>query len=367
MLGDNMEAFSKSGLSASETKRAGRRPTIHDVAARAGVSKSLVSLVLQGSPRVSDLRRQAVLSAVEELDYKPNVLARHLAAARTHMIGVLVADLHNPFFPDVLDGVQSAALGCGYRVLIATSRLNPGEEAATINDFLELRVEGLILMGHETDNETMAALGRQLPCVAVTRIAGPGATIDTVLNDDLLGARLAVDHLASLGHVRITYVGAPSSAGKMRELGYRRAMIESGLGKHISVAAGDATDEGGYLGAREALSHTPRPTALFVMNDIEALGAYNAVYDAGLSIPNDVSVVGYDDTYIAASRHLSLTSVHQPSQELGRLSVTSVVERIEGKRQEPRQHVIAPTLTVRGSTSSPREVRPHHQEMIPND
>ena len=334
-----------------------RRPTIHDVAALAGVSKSLVSLVLQGSPRVSEERRKVVLTAVEELSYRPNRLARQLVTSRTRTVGAVVADLHNPFFHDVLDGLQAEAEKRGYRVLIGTGSLSSAEEAAVGELLLELRVEGLVLMGHDVPARQMAGLTAAAPCVVVARGPSRGAGLDAVVNDDQVGMRLAVEHLVALGHRDIVHVSGPTPSGRARAAAFQRAMLDLGLPAGGAVFPGGFTEEGGYGGATAALASRPRPTALVMANDIAAIGAYNAVDDAGLRIPLDVSVVGYDNTAIAATRHISLTTVDQPRREMGRLAFQSLWERVEDGRTRARHRVVVPSLVVRSSTAPPGEPR----------
>ncbi|MDA8061489.1 MAG: LacI family DNA-binding transcriptional regulator [Actinomycetota bacterium] len=330
-----------------------RRPTIHDVAALAGVSKSLVSLVLQGSPRVSEERRQVVLSAVEELSYRPNRLARQLATNRTRTVGAVVADLHNPFFHDVLDGLQAEADKRGYRVLIGTGGLSSAEEVAVGELLLELRVEGLVLLAHDLPPRLTARLAAAGPCVVVARGPSRGVAADVVVNDDLVGMRLAVGHLVQLGHRDMAHVAAATAAGRVRAAAFRQAVSELAPDLEVTVLLGGMTEEAGYGGAAAALARSPRPTALLMANDIAAIGAFNAADDAGLRIPEDVSVVGYDNTEMAATRHISLTTVDQPRQEMGRLAFQSLWERVEEGRTRSRNRVVTPTLVVRSSTAEP--------------
>lgn len=334
-----------------------RRPTIRDVAAVAGVSKSLVSLVLQGSPRVSEERRKVVLAAVEELSYRPNRLARQLVTNRTHTVGAVVADLHNPFFHDVLDGLHSEAEKRGYRVLIGTGGLSSTEEAAVGELLLELRVEGLVLLAHDLAPRSTARLAAAAPCVVVARRASRGVAADVVVNDDLAGMRLAVGHLVGLGHREIAHVAAATAAGRARAAAFRQAVTDIDPSLEATVLPGGMTEETGYGGASVALARRPRPTALLMANDIAAIGAYNAVDDAGLRIPLDVSVVGYDNTAIAATRRISLTTVDQPRREMGRLAFQSLWERVEDGRTRARHRVVVPSLVVRSSTAPPGEPR----------
>jgi len=325
-----------------------------DVAARAGVSKSLVSLVLQGSPAVSAKRRDAVLQAADELGYRANGLARRLVSGKTRTCGVLVTDLHNPFYAEVLDGINAATRRNQFHALVVSAE-HPGDAADAVEVLLELRVEGLLLVGSEMPASELEELARQVHTVAV----GAGTSdlyegLDTIVNDDFLGAKLAVEHLAALGHRSIVHLcDDEAAAGRLRRAGYEDAMSELGLGAHIAVFAGDVTELGGYRSALAALAADPATTAMFVVNDFAAVGAYDAVEESGLEVPNQLSLCGYDNTFLAATHHLSLTTVSQPRREMGELAVKSLLERVGGRRH-PTHQVLPPELVVRSSTARPR-------------
>ena len=201
------------------------RPTIRNVAERAGVSKSLVSLVMRGSSNVSDARREAVLRAARELGYRPNAVARSLVEGRTRLIGALVADLHNPFFAEFLDGLQEELHGGGLRLLVSSGRWDPDFAAEAVDAFLELRVDGLVLLSVVPEDGTLREAVRAVPIVVVgERDLGVAGT-DVIADDDELGGRLAVDHLVQLGHRRIAHIeGAPSTSAAYRRNGYEAAM-----------------------------------------------------------------------------------------------------------------------------------------------
>lgn len=323
------------------------KPTIRNVAERAGVSKSLVSLVMRGSPHVSERRRQAVLKAARELGYRPNAVARSLVEGRTRLIGALVADLHNPFFAEFLDGLQESLHGENLRMLVGSGRWDPLFEAEALEAFLEMRVDGLVLLSVVPDSLTEAA--SSVPVVVVGERDVPG--VDIVVDDDELGANLAVDHLVELGHHRIAHIeGARSTTARYRRSGYEAAMKRHGLAGEVVVEPGDFTEEGGYRAARALLSATPRPTAIFAPNDLVATGALSAADELGLRVPADVSIVGYDNTHLAAIRHISLTSVDQPRRDMGRIAAERLCARIEDPGLEPLQTLVTPHLVVRATT-----------------
>jgi DNA-binding LacI/PurR family transcriptional regulator len=328
-------------------------PTILDVAHKANVSKSLVSMVIRGEGGVSPKNREAVLRAIEELNYRPNVIARSLVERRTRMLGVMISDLRNPFFGDVVSGIQVRAEELGYRVLFNTGDRVPNLEEAAIESLLELRVDGLILAAPQVDDEIIERACRVLPVVVLNRDTSATCS-DSVTNDNIAGASLAVEHLAALGHTRIAHIDGGNGAGaSVRREGYLLAMQRLGLGDNILTVEGAFTENGGYRGGRELLKSSPLPTAIFAANDISAIGALRALEEAGLHTPTDVSVVGYDNTSLAALHQISLTSVQQFGADNGRLGVECLIERIEGKRSTPRHEVHAPTLVVRSSTGPP--------------
>jgi DNA-binding LacI/PurR family transcriptional regulator len=338
-------------LAGTGTSDGASKATIIDVARRANVSKSLVSLVMRGSPNVSEARREAVLRAARELGYRPNALARGMRG-RSYTIGVLLSDLHNPFFAEVVDGVEEELGPTEYQALLGTGARDPERELKSIHAMLDRQMDALVLLSPSVPEEEILAVARDVPVVFVGgRPADPA--LDYVVNDDHAGAMLAVDHLADLGHQRIAHVsGGDGPGAEDRRAGYEEAMRRRGLGSRIRVAAGAYTDAGGREGARALLSDASPPTAIFAANDFAATGVLTAVREAGLSVPGDVSIVGYDNTYLAALSRVSLSTINQPRREMGALAVRLALERAEQGRAESRHEVLKPTLVVR-STSAP--------------
>lgn len=331
------------------------KPTIIDVAREAGVSKSLVSLVLRDSPKVSDDAREAVLSAIEALDYRPNAMARSLARRRSNAVGVLLSDLHNPFFAEVLDGIDARAGERGYDALVNTGHRSPDGEARAMETLLELRMDGLILAAPRIEEAAIVRAAASAPVVLVSRASG-AAELDSVTNDDRAGAALAVDHLVGLGHRRVAHVDGGSGAGAdERRTGYEEAMRGHGLAAETRTVDGDYTEEGGARGAEELLAGGPPPTAVFAANDVAAIGVKEVLERAGLEVPGDVSLVGYDNTALAGLRHVDLTTVDQPRFEMGATAVELLLERLEDDRERPRHLVLQPSLVARGSTAPPRD------------
>jgi DNA-binding LacI/PurR family transcriptional regulator len=330
-----------------------RRPTIIDVAARAGVSKSMVSLVMRGSNDVREEKRQLVLEAAAALGYRPNAVARSLVRRRTNMLGVVLSDLHNPFFTEVIDGIEAEAEARKYRTIICTASRHSSAERRALDTLLELRADALILASPMIEMDAIARASREVPIVLVARPSDSTA-IDSVANDDPTGAALVVDHLVELGHARIAHVDGGGGAGAAaRSAGYVAAMERHGLGAHVRVIPGSYTDDGGRHGVVALLESGEPPTAIFVANDLAALGAMSVLAERGLRVPEDVSLVGYDNTSLAAVRQISLTTVDQPRPQMGRQAVTLVLERLTQERAAARHILIPPTLVVRGTTAPP--------------
>jgi len=330
-----------------------RRPTINDVAARAGVSKSLVSLALRGSPKVSDESRAAIEAAAAELGYRPNAAARNLADRRSRSLGVAVFDLRNPISAEIIDGVYTESEARGYHTMLVTGRGDPAAERAEIDTLLQFQIEGLVLISHRLPGGPMEAITAECPAVIVSRHVDTVPGLDSVSNDDVAGSRMAVEHLVSLGHRRIAHVtGGDNEVAELRRRGYEQAMAEHGLTRMVRCHEGSFSDDGGYRGAVEALAGTRRPTALFVANDFAAVGALAAAQDRGVRVPEDLSIVGYDGMALAGLRSLNLTTVAQPLTELGSTAARVLLDRIERTSAEAQHVSVAPRLIVRG-TSGP--------------
>lgn len=329
------------------------RPTILDVASRAGTSKSLVSLALSGSPKVSAASRKRILQAAEELGYRPNATARSLVAQRTRTIGVLILDLHNPVFAEILDGVQTEMRKHGFSTMLVSGGEDPALEQSEIDTLLQFRVEGLILISHRLTEASLRDIAREVPTVIVTRSDIVPPNTDTVRNDDVAGTGLAVDYLVGLGHKDIVYLsGGDNPVSTDRTQGYRDAMKRHGLSDHAHIVDGGLTDAAGYAAAVKALALSP--TALVVFNDIAALGAIAAIKDAGLSVPEDISVVGYDGMSMGNLRSINLTTVAQPLGEIGALAAQRLIDRIESPLSAPQQISVTSSLAIRGTAGPVR-------------
>jgi DNA-binding LacI/PurR family transcriptional regulator len=342
----------------------GPRPTIRDVAERAGVSKSLVSLVLQGSPKVSADRRSAVKRAIAELGYRPNAAARTLREGRSRAIGVLLNDVRHPWFVDLLDGLISVLEADGrHLVLSGGGRLDRRMDDSVLRGFLELEADGFILAGTQANSPVIAEIANVVPTVTVGWRDIDLPRVDTVANDDLLGATLATRHLIELGHRRIAHIsgrvsGTSNVVGRLRQQGYEDTMRTAGLGDHIRVESGDFTEDAGYRAAVRLLSASPRggqpPTAIFAVDDLTCLGAQSAASEMNVDVPGRLSLVGYDNSYLARLRSIWLTSVDSAGFDAGRLAARTLLARVADPSRPAELHLLTPTLQVRGSTAPAR-------------
>ncbi|MGW1212830.1 LacI family DNA-binding transcriptional regulator [Streptomyces sp. NPDC002499] len=331
-------------------------PTIRDVAERAGVSKSLVSLVLRGSEQVRPEKREAVLRAVRDLGYRPNAAARSLSEQRTRTVGVLLNDLRNPWFVDLLDGLNSLLRDNGLHMLLADARLNRRTGDDLAGPFLDLGVDGLVVVGTLPDPGVLGTIAERMPIVVAGAREPVLPGVDVCAGDDERGARLVTEHLIGLGHRRIAHIAGYGAVGELRRRSFEATMRAHGLADGARVEAGDMTEEGGYRAAVRLLGRPDRPTALLAVNDIASVGALSAAEELGLRVPTDVSVTGYDNTSIARLRHVWLTTVDTAPHEVGRRAARCLLDRFETPGGAGRVHLAAPTLKIRGTTAAPADL-----------
>lgn len=335
--------------------------TIKDVAREAGVSVATVSRVFNDSERVSEDTRRRVRAVAERLRFWPNGVARSLITSRTHAIGVLLPDLHGEFFSEVIRGIDLAARQEGLHVLVSSSHSDT-DELVTALRAMRGRIDGLIIMAPDVDSAP-AIRGSAWGCpVVLLGQGGDVADFDTVSIANVDGAYAVVRHLQRLGHRRIATITGPARNldARQRLEGYRAAMREAGLqGTRPLEITGDFTEPSGYQGAQALLRLSPRPTAVFVGNDVMAVGVLGALRDAGLRVPRDMAVAGFDD--IAIARHLGppLTTVHVDAYQMGERALHRLLRRDRGEPAPSHAHEVLPTwLVVRASCGgSPIEGR----------
>jgi LacI family transcriptional regulator len=337
----------------------GRRVTIVDVARHAGVSTTAVSKVLRNAYGASPQMQQRVRAAIHELGYRPSAAARGLRG-QTYTIGVMLPDIRNPFFADILDGVTEQLAGTDYQVLMAPCCNNETGEARVTDALIDRSMDGVILIAPVSSRKHLQAVARTVPTVVVGR-HGHSPDYDTVTDDDFTGAGLVVAHLAALGHRRIAHIEhLETDPIRLREMpnavradGYRHAMHAHGLGDEIDVASTTYTQQGGYEGANQLLARRHRPTAIFAGADIVAMGVLDALTEAGLSTPGDIAVAGYDNTTFAAFGPISLTTVDQAGNQMGANAARLLTDRIADRTRATTQVKLSPTLITRRTTAAP--------------
>jgi LacI family transcriptional regulator len=336
-----------------------RRVTIADVASHAEVSTAAVSKVLRNAYGVSPAMQARVRQAMADLGYRPHAAARGMRG-QTYTIGVMIPDVRNPFFPELVEGVSDHLDGTDYQALLGPGGSEPESQARITDAMIDRRMDGLIMIAPIVQRRQLEATARSVPTVVIGR-HGASADFDAIVDDDVMGAGLIIDHLVELGHRRIAHIehkpvgrGMPATMPQtVRAEGYRRAMRRHGLESEIDVVASTYSEQGGYEAARELLSRPVRPTAIFAGADVAAIGVLNAAYEAGLDVPGDISVAGYDNTAIAALGPISLTSVEQDGHLMGTNAARLLLERIEGKRQRSMLMSLSPTLVPRRTTAPP--------------
>ena len=347
------------GCGMSEHDNAGRgRPTIRDIAQRAGVSKSLVSLVMRGEPRVREEKRARVLAAAEELGYPTHAATRAMSSTQSMTVGILLADLRNPVLVDIVVRVEGLLHDWGLgtvltgAVLPSSGRSGQRVVSEAIGPLRALRVNAILVVGSVPDVGELIASAGDVPMV-VAGGQSEGLRADIVRNDDELGMRLVIDYLVSHGHRSIAHVGGQGGGvAHARALGYRAAMQHHGLEDEILVADSDFSEDAGYRATAQLLRRDHAVTAITALNDLVGVGALSAIADAGLGVPHDIAVTGYDDTFIAAIHHISLTSVNLNVERISSLAAQCIVERIRDPHKMPEEFLLAPRLTIRFSAGA---------------
>ncbi|MEV0829501.1 LacI family DNA-binding transcriptional regulator [Nonomuraea rubra] len=336
-----------------------RRVTITDVARHAQVSTTAVSKVLRNAYGVSEAMRTKVQAAIDELGYRPHHAARAMRG-RTFTIGVLLPHIRNPFFADIIDGLTEEISASGYQaIMVQSGGRDPADELRASDALVDRQVDGVLWVAPVCTRTQLEKLAKGTPLVVLGRHDRSGL-YDCVLDDDEVGAELVVEHLIGLGHRRIAHITQKDSLGgrtgtllhTIRATTYERVMTEHGLAGHIAVAATSYTEEGGYEGTRELLARELRPTAVFAGADQAAFGALAAIHEAGLTVPGDISVAGYDNARMTGLAHVALTSIDQDGALMGKTAGRLLLERIAGRTAAVRFSV-TPTLVARRSTAPP--------------
>lgn len=332
--------------------------TIKDVAAKARVSTTTVSHVINGTRYVSEDLIERVNHAIRELKYQPNALARSLRNKETGTIGMVTPDNSNPFFAEIARHIEDACFAQGYSVILCNSDQDPQKEQAYIRLLLEKQVDGIVFVAAAARAQSLREITeRSIPMVVVDREL-PGINADFVMTDHRRGGRLATMHLIERGiergHTRIACIAGPSDVTPSweRVQGYRDALESAGLAYEESlIRRGNFQAPSGYSAMKELLTMSAEqlPTCVFACNDLMAIGAIRAISEVGLRVPEDVAVVGYDNISLSSFTNPPLTTVAQPHREMGRLAAELLLDRINDKAARIERRLLEPALIIRQS------------------
>ncbi|MCS3443263.1 LacI family DNA-binding transcriptional regulator [Microbacterium phyllosphaerae] len=323
-------------------------PTMADVAERAGVSRPLVSMVMRDKPGPSQESRERILAAARELGYRPNASARLLRRNRTKLIGAIFW-MGSPFQVRVVERLFSAAAERGYGIALGPTTPDRSTDAV-IDQLIEERVEALFAFNIDPDSPEFRDAASRIPTVLLGEW-NDDAHSDNVHIDDDEALRLVVEHLVSLGHRDIAYVGGEGGiVGRDRAVSYLRAMKEFGLEERSEVIRGSFFEEDGAAAAREIVGRTQRPTALVCAGDLSAVGALAVFAQAGLSVPDDISVVGFDDSYVASLSYNRLTTVHQDVDATADATLGALLGRLDDVDRPPARIATPAALVIRATT-----------------
>lgn len=327
---------------------------MREVAERADVSVTTVSHVVNETRPVSQALRERVLTAMDELDYRPNRLARSLRRGETHTIGVIVPDSANPFFAEVARGVEDASFDERYSVILCNSDGDLEKELFYTNVLTAKQVDGILFVAAGVSTEHIRALQHdRVPLVVVDRTI-PDVSVDEVLTDNTRGGEMVTRHLVDLGHRRIGCITGPSDVTPSadRVIGYQRALREAGMPvDERIIVRGDFQYQSGYQAAGELLAIDDPPTAIFACNDLMAVGVISAARELGLRVPEDLSVAGFDDVHLASFANPPLTTIAQPKYEMGVLATRLLLERMQDHDTPPRHELLSTRLVIRQSTA----------------
>ncbi len=334
-----------------------RRPTIVDVASLSGVSKATVSNVVRGKGSVSDATRARVLTAIDTLGYRPNASARSLVRQRTDVVGLIAGNLANAFEAELLERIEQVASERKFTTLVCTTSRNPEDEATKVEALLEQRVAGIAMLQFSGDRRLMAQLVTEH--VPVVMVSCWDDYADCVAVDDAEGLELAVGHLAELGHRRIAYLTderVDSITLRIRLEAFQRSLLRHGAEFHpdwvIHGDSGIGVDQPGDFA--EFFGRGGLPEAIVATNDNIAITLIEQLEARGWRVPDDVSVVGFDGSRVAALHRIGLTTIAQPVEQLAHISVELLLDRVAGESPHQRRHVrLEPQLIVRTSTSAP--------------
>lgn len=326
--------------------------TIQDVARTAGISVATVSRVLNNSTAVSPETKETVMEAIKKLNYQPNLLGRNLRRMETKRVLVLLPNIANPFYPSIVKGIEDIGHWSGYNVMLCNTDSNKHREKQYLELLKSKLSDGVIFMEPELSNEELSTLGSEFPVVQCSEYK-EGIEVPYVSIDNKAAAYTAINHLIGLGHRRIGIISCENSflSTRQREAGYKKALEDTGLMFDSSlISYGDYSFKSGLRAANQLISHKNRPTALFVISDIMAIGAMAGIKQSRLRVPEDIAVVGFDNIRYSTMCDPMLTTISQPKYDLGCAAMSLLLKKIKGNIKEPASILLEHELKIRGST-----------------
>ncbi|REJ10327.1 LacI family DNA-binding transcriptional regulator [Halobacillus trueperi] len=337
-------------------------PKMSDVAKLAGVSTATVSRVLRNPDTVTPSTKEKVLEAINQLNYQPNMLARHFRRTETNTILVLVPNISNTVFSEIVGGIEEEAAQNGYRVLLRNTNNQLENEYASIEHLKQRQVDGMIMLSPKLDEETLIEISHQYPIVLATaHLETP--TIPFVSIDNVGSSEKATEHLIRLGHRWVAHISGPmySLISRNRYEGYQNAMKKHGLNPEDKfVREGEFTYESGYEHMLDLLSQKEVPTAVYAASDDMAIGAINAANELGVKVPEDLAVVGFDNIKFASMFNPSLTTIAQPLHGMGQRSMELLLKKLNGEAISQTEHVLPDKLIIRNSCGAK-----HKEKLLP--
>ena len=331
--------------------------TMKDVAQLAGVSTATVSRALMNPEKVSVSTRKRVEAAVLEAGYSPNTLARNLRRNESKTIITIVPDICDPYFAEIIRGIEDAAVENDYLVLLGDSGQQKKRESSFVNLVFTKQADGMLLLGTDHPFDVSKPEQKNLPPMVMACEFAPELELPTVHIDNLTSAFEAVNYLAQLGHKRIAQISGPTTATlcKFRQQGYQQALRRAGVSMNPAYSTvGDFTFEAGAQAVRQLLALPEQPTAIFCHNDAMAIGAIQEAKKLGLRVPQDLSIVGFDDIQFAQYCDPPLTTISQPRYEIGRQAMLMMLDLLKGNDVQAGSRLLEAKLVVRGSTAPPR-------------
>ena len=333
---------------------------IKDIAREAGVSTATVSHVINKTKYVSDPTRERVQKAIKKFGYHPNAHAQSLALGRSKIIGLLVSDISNPFFPEVIKSIEAAVIAAGYNLFLLNTNYETERTIEYVQHLIQMKVAGIILMIAEFDEALINEAKRKKTSFVFQDLGFVGERVSNIILDYAVGIDEAVQHLVSLGHTRISHI---AGGHEIHSASLRRQAFVDSMERHLpnehepDIYEGDFRFEGGRLAARQILAGKTLPTAVVVANDLMALGAMQEFKAAGLHVPQDISIVGFDDISFASLSEPALTTVCSPREEMGRRAVEALMLTVDKPHQQGIETRVPTYLIKRGSTAPPANRR----------